>query len=142
MGELIIIAIVALLALGPDKLPGAAKAIGKGIRDLKKQSRELQTTIERDTQIGDAVRDLKAALRGEDAPPPRPPSVARPATPSSGDPVPTPKPAADGPVEATAATPPATPAANVASATQPASTDAGSSDAAPRAADPPDSAHG
>lgn len=70
-GELLIIAIVALLALGPDKLPGAAKKIGKGIRDLKRQTRDLQTTIEHDSELGEAVRDLKSALRGED-PPPRP----------------------------------------------------------------------
>ncbi|RMH41542.1 MAG: hypothetical protein D6689_10890, partial [Deltaproteobacteria bacterium] len=74
--EIIIIAIVALLALGPDKLPDTARKLGKGIRDLKRQTRELQATIEQDAQIGEAVRDLKAALRGED-PPPRPRRPAR-----------------------------------------------------------------
>ena len=80
-GELIIIAIVALLALGPDKLPGAAKKIGKGIRDLKRQTRDLQDTIEQDTQIGDVVRDFKAALRGDDAPTSPPPPVRKPERP-------------------------------------------------------------
>ncbi|HET9482363.1 MAG TPA: twin-arginine translocase TatA/TatE family subunit, partial [Xanthomonadales bacterium] len=60
--------IVALLFLGPDKLPGAAKTISKGIRDIKKQSRALQQQIEGDEQIGGAIRDLKSALRGEDVP--------------------------------------------------------------------------
>jgi Sec-independent protein translocase protein TatA len=60
--------IVALLFLGPDKLPDAAKKISKGIRDLKKQSRVLQQTIEDDEHIGGAIRDLKSALRGEDSP--------------------------------------------------------------------------
>ncbi len=66
--EIIVILIVALLFLGPDKLPQAAKQISKGIRDLKRQSRSLQQQIEGDEQIGGALRDIKSALRGEDAP--------------------------------------------------------------------------
>jgi sec-independent protein translocase protein TatB len=79
--EIIVILIIALLFLGPDKLPGAAKSISKGIRDIKKQSRALQQQIEGDEQIGGAIRDLKSALRGEDEPPPRPrvqPSIMPP----------------------------------------------------------------
>src|SRR5215813_4641442 len=70
--EILVILIVALLFLGPDKLPDAAKTISKGIRDLKKQSRTLQQTIENDERIGGAIRDIKSALRGEESPPPRP----------------------------------------------------------------------
>ncbi len=72
--EILVILIVALLFLGPDKLPEAAKSISKGIRDIKKQSRVLQRTIEDDEHIGGAIRDLKSALRGEDEPirPPKP----------------------------------------------------------------------
>lgn len=69
--EILVILVVALLFLGPDKLPEAAKTISKGIRDLKKQSRALQNQIESDEKIGGAIRDLKSALRGEEAP--RPP---------------------------------------------------------------------
>lgn len=79
--EIIVILIIALLFLGPDKLPGAAKTISKGIRDIKKQSRALQQQIEGDEQIGGAIRDLKSALRGEEAPAPRPkfqPSIQPP----------------------------------------------------------------
>jgi len=78
--EILVILIVALLFLGPDKLPDAAKQISKGIRDLKKQSRVLQQTIENDEHIGGAIRDLKSALRGEDAPV-RPPVRKDPPTP-------------------------------------------------------------
>lgn len=66
--EIIVILIVALLFLGPDKLPQAAKQISKGIRDIKKQSRALQQQIENDDQIGGALRDIKSALRGVDEP--------------------------------------------------------------------------
>ena len=66
--EILVILVIALLFLGPDKLPDAAKTISKGIRDLKKQSRALQQQIESDEKIGGAIRDLKSALRGEDMP--------------------------------------------------------------------------
>lgn len=66
--EILVILIVALLFLGPDKLPEAAKQISKGIRDIKKQSRALQQTIEDDEHIGGAIRDLRSALRGEEIP--------------------------------------------------------------------------
>lgn len=70
--EILVILIVALIFLGPDKLPEAAKQISKGIRDIKKQSRALQQTIEDDENIGGALRDLRSALRGEEPPAPRP----------------------------------------------------------------------
>jgi sec-independent protein translocase protein TatB len=78
--EILVILIVALLFLGPDKLPDAAKTISKGIRDLKKQTRVLQETIENDEHIGGAIRDLKSALRGDEAPPR--PVVRKPADPA------------------------------------------------------------
>jgi Tat protein translocase TatB subunit len=65
MGEIVLIAIVALLVVGPERLPGAAKAIGKGIRDLRKQTKDLQDTIEKDSHIGEAVKELRGALRGD-----------------------------------------------------------------------------
>lgn len=77
--EILVILIVALLFLGPDKLPEAAKSISKGIRDLRKQTREFQETIEADERIGGAIRDIKSALNGEDPRPrPRPARIAPP----------------------------------------------------------------
>src|SRR6186713_2804992 len=75
--EILVILVVALLFLGPDKLPDAAKTISKGIRDLKRQSRALQNQIEGDELIGGAIRDLKSALRGDEFPP-RPPVRKQP----------------------------------------------------------------
>jgi sec-independent protein translocase protein TatB len=81
--EILVILVIALLFLGPDKLPDAAKTISKGIRDLKRQSRILQETIENDEHIGGAIRDLKSALRGDEIaarapvkkPRPKPPEI-------------------------------------------------------------------
>jgi sec-independent protein translocase protein TatB len=64
-GEIIVILIVALLVLGPEKLPEAAKTIGKTIRELRKHTDNLKETIEQDEHIGGTVRELKSALRGD-----------------------------------------------------------------------------
>src|SRR5262245_39050270 len=69
MGEIIVILIVALLFLGPEKLPEAAKTIAKGMRSLRKHTQDLQETVEQDETIGGAVRELKSALRDVDTPP-------------------------------------------------------------------------
>jgi sec-independent protein translocase protein TatB len=74
--EIVIIAIIALIFLGPDKLPEATKKISRGIRELKRGSRTLQQTIENDEHIGGAIRDLRSALRGEE-PVARPPMKRR-----------------------------------------------------------------
>jgi Tat protein translocase TatB subunit len=66
MGEIVMVLVVALLVLGPTKLPEAAKEIGKAIRQLRKHTRDLQETIDRDEAIGGTVRELKSALRGDD----------------------------------------------------------------------------
>jgi sec-independent protein translocase protein TatB len=65
MGELLLILVVALLVVGPDKLPQAAKAIGKGIRDFRRHTIDLQSTLEQDEKLGEAVRELRSALRDD-----------------------------------------------------------------------------
>ena len=82
--EILVILVIALLFLGPDKLPEAAKTISKHVRELKKQGRILTQTIENDEHIGGAIRDLKSALRGDEIvarPPPKKlgaPTIAKP----------------------------------------------------------------
>jgi sec-independent protein translocase protein TatB len=87
MGELLLILVVALLVVGPDKLPNAARAIGKGIRDFRKHTQDLQHTLEQDEKLGEAVRELKSALRDEPLRPPRPLPPRPPPTPPVADPV-------------------------------------------------------
>jgi len=48
-GELFVILIVALLVLGPKRLPEAGKAIGKGIREFKDA---LSSETDREDQVG------------------------------------------------------------------------------------------
>ena len=84
--EIIVILIIALLFLGPDKLPEATRALSKGIRELKKGSRVLTQTIENDETVGGALRDIKSALRGEEpAPRPKPLKRRKPPELAEGD---------------------------------------------------------
>lgn len=47
-GEIIFIAIAALLILGPKKLPEFARTIGKLVRDFRKQTDDVRNTVERE----------------------------------------------------------------------------------------------
>lgn len=48
MTELAIIAVLALILIGPDDLPKAARTIGKTFRDIQKAGDELRDTFERE----------------------------------------------------------------------------------------------
>jgi sec-independent protein translocase protein TatA len=45
MQELMIILVVALIFIGPSKLPEVARTIGKGLREVRKASDDLRSTI-------------------------------------------------------------------------------------------------
>ncbi len=47
-GELIFILVAALLVLGPQKLPEFARAIGKFVREFRRQTDEVRTVVERE----------------------------------------------------------------------------------------------
>jgi sec-independent protein translocase protein TatB len=47
-GELIVIAVVALLVLGPQRLPELARGIGKFMREFRRQTDEVRGVVERE----------------------------------------------------------------------------------------------
>jgi sec-independent protein translocase protein TatB len=47
-GEILIIAVLALLLLGPERLPEAAKTLGKGLRDIRRATDDLKDQVERE----------------------------------------------------------------------------------------------
>ncbi len=69
MGELLVILAVALLFLGPKRLPDLASGIGKAIREFRKATRDLSDQIEVDESVRKPIAELKAALRDEPLPP-------------------------------------------------------------------------
>jgi sec-independent protein translocase protein TatA len=66
--ELIVILIIALLVVGPKRLPEVGRSIGRGLREFRKAQEEVQRTIQ-------------SALDEE-------PPTSRPATPSAATPPP------------------------------------------------------
>ena len=44
--EMIIIAVVALVFIGPDKLPGVLRSIGKGLVELKRATSDVRSTVQ------------------------------------------------------------------------------------------------
>lgn len=54
MGEILIILVLALLLLGPTKLPEAAKQLGKGLREFRKTTDELKTQFETELYADDS----------------------------------------------------------------------------------------
>jgi len=86
MPELIVIAVVALLVVGPKKLPDLAKSLGKGFTEFRKAvdgvSNSVKDTIKADElkQDVDSVKDsLLYGKTGEDGgEPPAPPAEKGP----------------------------------------------------------------
>jgi sec-independent protein translocase protein TatB len=52
-GEILIIAVLALLLLGPERLPEAAKTLGKGLRDIRRATDDLKDQVEREIYADD-----------------------------------------------------------------------------------------
>ena len=61
--ELLVIAVVALLVVGPDKLPGLAKSLGKGFQEFRRATDDVTASI-KDTLKPDwaACRALHSGL--------------------------------------------------------------------------------
>ena len=66
MPELILILAIALIIIGPKKLPDLAKSLGRAMREFKKATNELKESIEIDSEMTDVKRsfeDLNQDLR-------------------------------------------------------------------------------
>lgn len=59
-GELTFIMVVALLVLGPRKLPELARGVGKFMREFRRQSEDIRQTVEREFYRMD--RELEDSL--------------------------------------------------------------------------------
>jgi len=68
MPELIIILVIALVVIGPKKLPDLAKSLGKGLSEFKKATSEIKEGLNLDEDIKGAREDLVDAVSGLDEP--------------------------------------------------------------------------
>ncbi|MCX5828184.1 MAG: Sec-independent protein translocase protein TatB [Deltaproteobacteria bacterium] len=56
--ELLVIAIVALLVVGPDKLPGLAKSLGKGFQEFRRATDDVTESIKDTLKPDDIKKDV------------------------------------------------------------------------------------
>ncbi len=56
MPELILIAVVALIVLGPKKLPDLAKSMGRAVREFRKATSELKETLQVDSEFSEVKK--------------------------------------------------------------------------------------
>jgi sec-independent protein translocase protein TatB len=78
-GELAVICIVLIIAVGPERLPSMMKTLGKTLRTLRQASRDIRAS----TGIDELMRedfDLYAPIKPQ---PPRRPAIAAPAEPAA-----------------------------------------------------------
>ena len=68
MPELIVILVLALLVIGPKKLPDLARALGKGMAELKKATQEVKDSLEVDESFKEMKKDLEDSVSGLDHP--------------------------------------------------------------------------
>ena len=88
-GEVVIVAILALVLLGPDRLPETAKNLGKTLKDLKKATDGLKDQFQ--TEMYSAERSIEQLINAPDVPPvvaAAQARVVRPAEPATPENVP------------------------------------------------------
>jgi Tat protein translocase TatB subunit len=69
MQELIIIAIIALLVVGPKRLPDLAKSLGKGFSEFRRAAEDVSEGVKNSLQAEDLKKeaeDLKNAVTGDE----------------------------------------------------------------------------
>jgi len=125
--EILVICVILIVVVGPDRLPSMMKGVGKALRTMREASREIRTTVGIDEMMREDVmrpppprpRPVPAATVARAAALPAPDAQAAnaPPSPPSAEPV-SPAPASTG----TSTAPPtasAEPAAEQASDTKP-----------------------
>jgi TatA/E family protein of Tat protein translocase len=68
MPELIIIMVIALIVIGPSKLPDLARALGKGMSEFKKATQEIKESLDINGELKEVKEDLVDSISGLDDP--------------------------------------------------------------------------
>jgi len=74
--ELVIILVIALLVIGPGKLPDVGSALGKSIREFRKAASDVQESVKLDAPIAPAVPAPTPAAPAPAVPAPTPAAPA------------------------------------------------------------------
>jgi sec-independent protein translocase protein TatB len=103
-GEILVIALIALVVLGPEKLPKLAADIGRWVGRARAMARQLRSQLDQEVQLEELRRLERRAQEGIESamrttPPPAASADATPAPPAATPPTPDPPaaPAVDAP---------------------------------------------
>ena len=66
--ELILIMVIALIIIGPSKLPDLVRALGKGMAEFRKATDEIKESLDLDQELHDIKEDLVDSISGYDRP--------------------------------------------------------------------------
>ncbi|MBW1798740.1 MAG: twin-arginine translocase TatA/TatE family subunit [Deltaproteobacteria bacterium] len=69
MPELIIIMVIALIIIGPSKLPDLAKALAKGMAEFKKATQEIKEGLNLEEEFTEMKEGIVDSVSGLDKPP-------------------------------------------------------------------------
>ena len=69
MPELIIIMVIALIIIGPSKLPDLAKALAKGMAEFKKATQEIKEGLNLEEELTEMKEGIVDSVSGLDKPP-------------------------------------------------------------------------
>jgi sec-independent protein translocase protein TatB len=61
--EMLLIMALALIVVGPDKLPDLARSLAKGLMDLKKTAEELKNSLDQENPLKEIRPDLEEAAK-------------------------------------------------------------------------------
>lgn len=63
--EILIILLIALIVVGPEKIPGIAKVLGKTFREFNRAVRDVKGTVREATETAtDAVKGVEDEIKG------------------------------------------------------------------------------
>lgn len=62
MPEMLLILAIALIVIGPKKLPDLAKSLGRALREFKKATSELKESIELDSELKDVKNSFTDSI--------------------------------------------------------------------------------
>jgi len=64
MPELIIIFVIALIIIGPKKLPDLARALGKGMAEFRKATNEIKSNLDMEDDLKGIEEELADSVSG------------------------------------------------------------------------------
>jgi sec-independent protein translocase protein TatA len=68
MPELIIILVIALIVIGPQKLPDLARSLGKGLAEFKRATNDFKESVEEEARAQDEKEKAAPEVTAKDTP--------------------------------------------------------------------------